>query len=130
MCGRIKEACRVLLKILSGCCKHNTQAVVLLSDNQHAPKLYIEAIYISIAITEFYQTLKVIMDNDVCMDGVCMYVHTYVQVYVCMYICIYNRTSIIQTPNKSMCHLNVNGVQISEFVRISELSDKIHYLAS
>ena len=67
------------------------------------------------------------MDNDVCMDYVCMYVHTYVQVYVCMYICIYSRTSIIQTP---MCHLNVKGVQISKFVRISELSDKIHYLAS
>ena len=29
-----------------------------------------------------------------------------------------------------MCHFNVKGVQISEFVRISELSDKIHYLAS
>ena len=39
----------------------------------------------------------------------------------------YSRTSIIQTP---MCHLNVRGVQISEFVRISELSDQTHYLDS
>ena len=29
-----------------------------------------------------------------------------------------------------MCHFNVKGVQISEFVWISELSDKIYYLAS
>ena len=28
-----------------------------------------------------------------------------------------------------MCHFNIKGVQISEFVRISELSDKIHCLA-
>ena len=33
----------------------------------------------------------------------------------------YSRTSIIRTP---MCHFNVEGVQISEFVRISELSNK------
>ena len=39
---------------------------------------------------------------------------------------IYSRTSIIRTP---VCHLNVKGVQINEFVRISELSDKIQYLA-
>ena len=39
----------------------------------------------------------------------------------------YSRTSIIQTP---MWHFNVKGVQINESVRISELSDKIHYLAS
>ena len=39
----------------------------------------------------------------------------------------YSRTSIIRTP---VCHFNVTGVQINEFVRISELSDKIHYLAS
>ena len=36
---------------------------------------------------------------------------------------MYSRTSIIRTP---MYHFNVKGVQISEFVRISELSDKIH----
>ena len=30
-------------------------------------------------------------------------------------------TSIIRTP---LCHFNVKSVQISEFVRISELSDK------
>ena len=30
----------------------------------------------------------------------------------------------------AMCHFNVKGVQISEFVRISALSNKIHYLAS
>ena len=47
--------------------------------------------------------------------------------YMCVYIYIYSRTSIIQTP---VCHFNVKGVQINEFVRISELSDKIHYLAS
>ena len=29
-----------------------------------------------------------------------------------------------------MCHFNVKDIQISEFVRISELSDKIHCLAS
>ena len=40
---------------------------------------------------------------------------------------VYSRTSIIRTP---VCHFNVKGVQINEFVRISELSDKIHYLAS
>ena len=28
-----------------------------------------------------------------------------------------------------MRHFNVNGVQINEFARISELSDKMHYLA-
>ena len=39
----------------------------------------------------------------------------------------YSRTSIIRTP---VCHFNVEGVQINEFVQISELSDKIHYLAS
>ena len=42
-------------------------------------------------------------------------------------IVLYSRTLTIQTP---MCHFNVKGVQISEFVRISELSKKIHYLAS
>ena len=40
---------------------------------------------------------------------------------------IYSRTLIIRTP---VCHFNINSVQINEFVRISELSDKIHYLAS
>ena len=40
---------------------------------------------------------------------------------------IYSRTSIIQTP---LCHFNVKGVQINEFVQVSELSDKMHYLAS
>ena len=39
----------------------------------------------------------------------------------------YSRTSIIRTP---VCHFNVKSVQINEFVQISELSDKIHYLAS
>ena len=38
---------------------------------------------------------------------------------------IYSRTSIIRTP---VCHFNVKSVQINEFVRISELSDKMHYL--
>ena len=33
----------------------------------------------------------------------------------------YSRTSIIRTP---MCHLNLKGVQIREFVRVGELSDK------
>ena len=42
-------------------------------------------------------------------------------------IYIYSRTSIIRIP---VCHFNVIGVQINEFVWISELSDKIHYLAS
>ena len=46
-------------------------------------------------------------------------------VYVCM--CMYSRTSIIRTP---LCHFHVKGVQISEFVQMSELSDKIRYLAS
>ena len=44
-----------------------------------------------------------------------------------MFTVIYSRTSIIRTP---VCHFNVKSVQISEFVWISELSDKIHYLAS
>ena len=35
--------------------------------------------------------------------------------------------SHIQTP---MCRFNGKVVQINEFVRISELSDKTHYLAS
>ena len=39
----------------------------------------------------------------------------------------YSRTSIIRTL---VCHFNDKGVQINEFVWISELSDKIHYLAS
>ena len=47
--------------------------------------------------------------------------HLYIYVYIC------SRTSIIRTP---VCHFKVKGVQINEFVRISELSDKIHYLAS
>ena len=42
-------------------------------------------------------------------------------------ISIYIRTLIIQTPT---CHFNVKGVQTREFVQISELSGKIHYLAS
>ena len=40
---------------------------------------------------------------------------------------MYSRTLIIRTP---VCHFNVKGVQINEFVQISELSDKIHYLVS
>ena len=47
--------------------------------------------------------------------------------YLYVYIYIYSRTPIIRTP---VCHFNIKGVQINEFVRISELSDKIHYLAS
>ena len=53
--------------------------------------------------------------------------------YVYAYVCVhsmdskYSRTSIIWTP---VCHFNVKSVQISEFVRISETSGKIHYLAS
>ena len=67
--------------------------------------------------------------------------HTYTYIHACMYIQHvmafpniykitadqplregeYSRTSIIRTP---MCHFNVKSVQISEFVRISELSDK------
>ena len=43
------------------------------------------------------------------------------------HVYIYSRISIIWTP---VCHVNVKGVQINEFVRISELSDKIYYLAS
>ena len=39
----------------------------------------------------------------------------------------YSRTSIIRTPVR---HFNVKSVQISKLVRISEISDKIHYLAS
>ena len=42
-------------------------------------------------------------------------------------ILIYSKTSIIQTP---VCHFYVKSVQVNEFVRMSELSDKIHYLAS
>ena len=34
----------------------------------------------------------------------------------------YSRTSIIRTP---VCHFNVKSVQINEFVRMSEISDKI-----
>ena len=37
----------------------------------------------------------------------------------------YIRTSIIWTP---VYHFNVKGVKINEFVSISGLSDKIHYL--
>ena len=33
----------------------------------------------------------------------------------------YSRTSIIRTP---VCHFNAKDVQINEFFRISELSDK------
>ena len=44
-----------------------------------------------------------------------------------MYIYIYSKTSIIRT---SVCHFNVKGVQINEFVRISKLSDKIATLFS
>ena len=51
----------------------------------------------------------------------------YHYIYIYIYIYIYSRTSIIQTP---LCHVNVKGVQINEFVQVSELSDKIHYLAS
>ena len=51
----------------------------------------------------------------------------YILLCIKHWIYIYSRTLIIRTP---MCHFNVEGVQINEFVRISELSDKIHYLAS
>ena len=44
-----------------------------------------------------------------------MYIYTYSYKY------IYSRTSIIRTP---LCHFNIKSVQISEFVRIGELSDK------
>ena len=44
---------------------------------------------------------------------------------MCVYI--YSRISIIRTP---VYHFNIKGVQINELVRISELSDKMHYLAS
>ena len=40
---------------------------------------------------------------------------------------MYSRTSIIRTP---LCHFNVKGVQINEFVWISEISDKIIILFS
>ena len=40
---------------------------------------------------------------------------------------MYSRTLIIRTP---VSHFSVKGVQINEFVWISELSDKIDYLAS
>ena len=45
----------------------------------------------------------------------------------CLLTWKYSRTSIIQIP---VCHFNVKGVQINEFIQVSELSDKIHYLAS
>ena len=48
----------------------------------------------------------------------CTYVYTYIHVFT---VCMYSRTSIIRTP---VCHFNVKGIGISEFVRISELSDK------
>ena len=52
----------------------------------------------------------------------------YVKIFECGTLeAIYSRTSIIRTP---VCHFNFKGVQINEFVRISELSDKIHFLAS
>ena len=67
---------------------------------------------------------------------VCMHACVYVCMYVCMHVCMYyvgmhtySRHSIIRTPIY-MCHFNVKGVQINEFIWISELSDKIHYLAS
>ena len=40
---------------------------------------------------------------------------------------MYSRTSIIRTP---VCYYDVKGIQINEFVQISELSDKMYYLAS
>ena len=46
---------------------------------------------------------------------------------ICTYM--YSRTSIIQTSNRYATSI-LKGVQINEFVRISESSDKIHYLAS
>ena len=39
----------------------------------------------------------------------------------------YSRTLIIGTPVR---HFYVKSAQINEFVRMSELSDQIHYLAS
>ena len=51
----------------------------------------------------------------------------YAYIIYYMTICMYSRTSIIRTP---VCHFNVKSVQINEFVQMSELSDKIHYLAT
>ena len=79
-----------------------------------------------------------ISSHSLLIDDYCMVIHVvyryvlvdilqYIYYYYYYYIYIYSRTSIIRTP---VCHFNVNSVQISEFVRISELSDKIHYLAS
>ena len=50
-----------------------------------------------------------------------IYIHIYIYIYIYIYIHIYSRTSIIRIP---LCHFNVKSVQISEFVRISELSNK------
>ena len=49
------------------------------------------------------------------------------ELYIGKLMYVYSRTSIIQTP---VWHFNVKSIQINEFVRICELSDKIHYLAS
>ena len=39
-------------------------------------------------------------------------------------------TMYVQLDLDYVCHFNVKGVQINAFVQITELSDKIDYLAS
>ena len=57
-----------------------------------------------------------------CVDKTCFPRPGHISRYDFKHYCTpLSRTSVIQTP---VCHFNVKGVQISEFVRISELSDK------
>ena len=58
------------------------------------------------------------------------YIRTHVHTGTCTNTYAYTCT-VGPRLSKHLCATsNVKGVQINEFVRISELSDKIHYVAS
>ena len=59
--------------------------------------------------------------QSTCMSGACPLLKYFDSFSAWQYENNYSRTSIIQTP---MCCFNVKGVHISEFVQISELSNK------
>ena len=73
-------------------------------------------------------SIAVLLDSSTLQyyNALCFHYHVVpLHCHTCINSWQYSRTSIIQTP---VCHYNAKGVQINEFVRISELSGKIHYL--
>ena len=51
----------------------------------------------------------------------------YYQEFIILFL---KKSTVGPRLSEHLCHFNAKGDQINEFVRISELSDNIHYLAS